>query len=102
MRPRCSILTGGFDFSGCGDCTSCPPFEQTEMSSSEPSAIVLHGIPCMYGLYKFSWIIQVSIRMENTGGANWFEGQLATNCKPLKPHYPASGSRAARAELAAA
>src|SRR5450755_1471599 len=66
MRPRCSILTGGIDFSGCGDCTSCPPFEQTEMSNSEPSAIVLHGIPCMYGLYKFSWIIQVSIRMEKT------------------------------------
>src|ERR1017187_7006608 len=53
MRPRCSILTGGFDFSGCGDCTSCPPFEQTEMSNSEPSAIVLQGIPCMCGLYKF-------------------------------------------------
>src|ERR1022692_913776 len=53
MRPRCSILTGGFDFSGCGDCTSCPPFEQTEMTNSEPSAIVLQGIPCMCGLYKF-------------------------------------------------
>src|SRR5437868_5664993 len=60
MRPRCSILTGGFDFSGCGDCTSCPPFEHTEMSNSEPSAIVLQGIPCMCGLYK------VSIRMEKT------------------------------------
>jgi hypothetical protein len=24
--------------------------------------------------------------------ANWFEGQLATNCKKLKPRYPASGS----------
>src|SRR5580700_3558610 len=53
MRPRCSILTGGFDFSGCGDCTSCPPFKQAEMSNSEPSAIVLQGIPCMCGLYKF-------------------------------------------------
>jgi hypothetical protein len=53
MRPRCSILTGGFDFSGCGDCTSCPPIEQAEMSNSEPSAIVLQGIPCMCGLYKF-------------------------------------------------
>src|SRR6476646_4571488 len=60
MRPRCSILTGGFDFSGCGDCTSCPPFEHTEMSNSEPSAIVLQGIPCICGLYK------VSIRMEKT------------------------------------
>jgi len=30
------------------------------MSNSEPSAILLHGIACMYGLYKFSWIIQVS------------------------------------------
>src|ERR1039458_9715989 len=62
MRPRCSILTGGFDFSGCGDCTSCPPFEQTEMSNSEPSAIVLHGIPCMYGLYKFSCTIPHRVR----------------------------------------
>src|SRR3984893_17276898 len=51
MRPRCSILTGGFDFSGCGDCTSCPPFKQAEMSNSEPSAIVLQGFPCMCGLY---------------------------------------------------
>src|SRR5437870_3079942 len=53
MRPRCSILTGGFDFSGCGDCTSCPPFEQAEMSNSEPSAIVLQGIPCMYDATSF-------------------------------------------------
>src|SRR5438874_2540790 len=60
MRPRCSILTGGFDFSGCGDCTSCPSVEHTEMSNSEPSAIVLQGIPCMCGLYK------VSIRMQKT------------------------------------
>src|SRR6185295_11930269 len=59
MRPRCSVLTGGFDFSGCGDCT-CPPFEHTEMSISEPSAIALHGIFCMCELYK------VSIRMEKT------------------------------------
>src|SRR4030088_2557164 len=51
MRPRCSILTGGFDFSGCGDFTSCPPIERAEMSNSEPSAIVLHGIPCIGGLY---------------------------------------------------
>src|SRR6202035_3271007 len=51
MRPRCSTLTGGFDFSGCGDCTSCPPIEQTEMSNSEPSPIVLQGIPCICGLY---------------------------------------------------
>src|ERR1700676_5046606 len=58
MRPRCSILTGGFDFSGCGDCTSCPPIEPAEMSNSEPSAIVLHGIPCIGGLYisfDFEW-----------------------------------------------
>jgi hypothetical protein len=31
------------------------------MSNSEPSAIVLQGIPCMGGLYKFS------IRMEKDG-----------------------------------
>src|SRR5208337_4726025 len=57
MRPRCSILTGVFDFSGCGDCTSCPPFEPAEMSSSEPSAIVLQAIPCIGGLYmfRFEW-----------------------------------------------
>src|SRR5580704_10414729 len=60
MRPRCSILTGGFEFSGCGDCASCPPFEQTETSNSEPSAMVLQDIVCMRGLY------QVSIRMEKT------------------------------------
>src|SRR6202158_2404305 len=51
MRPRCSILTGGFDFSGCGDFTSCPPVERAEMSNSEPSAIVLQAIPCIGGLY---------------------------------------------------
>src|SRR6266404_9368086 len=51
MRPRCSILTGGFDFSGCGDFTSCPPVERAEMSNSEPSAIVLQGIACIGGLY---------------------------------------------------
>src|SRR5580704_10449773 len=51
MRPRCSILTGGFDFSGCGDFTSCPPVERAAMSNSEPSAIVLHAIPCIGGLY---------------------------------------------------
>src|ERR1700688_610242 len=56
MRPRCSvlvspILTGGFDFSGCGDFMSCPPVERAAMSNSDPSAIVLHGIPCIGGLY---------------------------------------------------
>jgi len=44
-------LTGGFDFSGCGDFTSCPPIERAEMSNSEPSAIVPHGILCIGGLY---------------------------------------------------
>src|SRR5579862_3039914 len=51
MRPRGSILTGGFDFSGCGDFTSCPPVERAAMSNSDPSAIVLQGIPCIGGLY---------------------------------------------------
>src|SRR5208282_1597408 len=51
MRPRCSILTGGCDFSGCEDCTCCPPFEQIEMSNREPSAIMLHDIPSIGGLY---------------------------------------------------
>ena len=58
MRPRCSILTGGFDFSGCGDCTSCPPIERAEMSNSEPSAIVLHGIACIRRIIhkvRFEW-----------------------------------------------
>src|SRR5213595_2609957 len=59
MRPRCSILTGGFDFSGCGDCTSCPPFEQTEMSNNEPSATVLQDIPRMRGLYEFRFECQL-------------------------------------------
>ena len=53
MRPHWSILTGCFDCSGCGDCTSCPPFKMAEMSNSEPSAIVLQGIPCIRRLYKF-------------------------------------------------
>src|SRR6266481_4571072 len=75
MRPRCSILTGGFDFSGCGDGTSCPPFEHTEMSNSEPSAIVLQGIPCMCGLYT------VSIRMKKRGGE--VNSPLATRHSPL-------------------
>src|SRR5579864_1495781 len=56
MRPRCSILTGGFNFSGCGDCTSCPPFKPAEMSNSEPSAIVLQAIPCMGGLYALRFL----------------------------------------------
>src|SRR3981081_3410011 len=51
MRPRCSVLKGAFDFSGCGDFTSCPPAEPAEMSNSDPSAIVLHGVPCIGGLY---------------------------------------------------
>src|SRR5881275_636721 len=51
MRPRCSILTGGFDFSGCGDCTSCPPFEQIEMNNSQPSVIRRQGIRCVCGFY---------------------------------------------------
>src|SRR6185369_7167979 len=54
MRPRCSVLTGDFDFSGCGDCTSCPPLEQTEMSRSEPSTMELQGIACIWGVYKVS------------------------------------------------
>src|SRR6478672_8088685 len=54
MRPRCSVLTGDFDFSGCGDCASCPPFAHTEISNSEPNAIVLQRIPCIRGLYKLS------------------------------------------------
>src|SRR6476469_232627 len=53
MRPRCSTLTGGFDFSVCGDCTSCPPFDQAEISNSEPIATALQCIPCMRGLYEF-------------------------------------------------
>src|SRR5215469_9770615 len=44
IRPRCSVLAGGLDFSGWGAGASCPPLEQTEMSNSDPSAIVLEGI----------------------------------------------------------
>src|SRR6516164_2716702 len=43
MRPRCSVLIGV----GFSDC-----FETVEMTNSEPSAIVLQCIPCMFGLYK--------------------------------------------------
>src|SRR5580692_12544941 len=51
MRPRCSTLTGGFDFSGWGAATSWPPFKQAEMSNSEPSAIVFQGNRCMCQLF---------------------------------------------------
>ena len=51
MRPRCSTLAGGFDFSGSGDCTFCPPVQLAEMSNSDASAIVLQGIACIGGLY---------------------------------------------------
>jgi hypothetical protein len=47
--PALLRLTGGFDFSGCGDGTFCPPIEPAEMSNSEPGAIVLHGIACIGG-----------------------------------------------------
>src|SRR5580698_9711751 len=50
MRPRCSILMRPFDFSGRGDCTSCHTLVETEMSNSEPIAIVLQDIRCIWGL----------------------------------------------------
>src|SRR5580658_5158171 len=62
MRPRCSVLTGGFDFSGCGDGTSCPPIARAEMNNSAPSAIVLHGIPRIGELY-----IKVRVRNGENG-----------------------------------
>jgi hypothetical protein len=56
MRPRCSILTGGVDFSGWGDFTCCPPIERAEISNSEPNAIVIHDTGCIGGLYRrFAW-----------------------------------------------
>src|SRR5437660_781061 len=67
MRPRCSVFAGGFAFSGCLDCTSCPPFE-AEMSNSDASAIVLQGVPCTCGLYKFRF--------------EWRK-RLRSNCKRL-------------------
>src|SRR5437588_9949918 len=79
MRPRCSIFTGGLDFSGCLDCTSCPPIEQAEMSNSEPSAILLQDILCMRG------IIHVSIRMEKNGS---LKGRAATGRLPEQPRSP--------------
>src|SRR6266702_4022664 len=79
MRPRCSILTGAFDFSGCRDCTSCPPFERAEMSNSEPSAIVLHGNPCIGGLY---------ISFDSNGG----NGSLVVMGGPLKLGFGLSGA----------
>src|SRR5260370_8876276 len=91
MRPRCSILTGGFDFSGCGDCTSCPPVERAEMSNSEPSAIVLQGIPCIGGLY-----ISLDSNGENGSGAGpplrtphtgYFKGGWA---RPIEPEEAAT------------
>src|ERR1700738_4798708 len=97
MRPRCSVLTDGFDFSGCGDCPSCPPFEHTEMSNSEPSAIVLQGIPCMCGIYKVS-IRMAKRRSVYQGGkavsrANWPRTQKAESAlsgvrRPGEPNVP--------------
>src|SRR6202162_5007398 len=51
MRPRCSILTGGFDFSGCGDCACCPPFEhhRDEQQRAERN--------CAPGYSSHVWII---------------------------------------------
>src|SRR5690349_4634664 len=51
MRPRCSILRGGLDFSGGGDCACCPPMEAIERSNSEPRVMVRHGRFFMRGLY---------------------------------------------------
>src|SRR5262249_7427335 len=48
---RCSTLAGGFDFSACGDCASCPAFEQIAISNSEPSVRVRQDMVCMRGLY---------------------------------------------------
>src|SRR5690348_8508093 len=53
MRPFCSIAAAGFDFSGCGDGTSCPPSKQAEKSNSEATAIVLQGFPRIPELYLF-------------------------------------------------
>src|SRR6185369_713159 len=53
MRPRCSVFTGGFDFSGCGDFTSCPPIELAEMNNKEPSKIVVQYILRMRGMIQF-------------------------------------------------
>src|SRR4030081_276848 len=98
MRPRCSVLvsptlTGGFDFSGCGDFTSCPPVERAEMSNSEPSAIVLHGIPCMCGLYKFRF------ERRNRRGETWGQTELSPICRrkengerPICPRVSVRGS----------
>src|ERR1700722_726506 len=82
MRPRCSILTGGFDFSGCGDFISCPPVERAEMSNSEPSAIVLHGIACMRG------IIHVSIRMEKSVRSSIFNQGSSRFTPSRSPREP--------------
>jgi hypothetical protein len=59
MRPRCSTLAAGFGFSGCEDCASGPLGEQTAISNSEPSVIVLHDILCMGVDYiaRFEWKI---------------------------------------------
>jgi hypothetical protein len=53
-------VTGGLDVSGWRGC--CPPFD-AERSKSEPSTIVLQGVPCMAG------IIQVSTRRKRFGHA---------------------------------
>jgi hypothetical protein len=44
-------------------------------------------------------VIKGSVYRERT---NWFEGQLFTDGKELKPRYPAPGVLAARAEIPAA
>src|SRR5450755_836084 len=109
MRPRCSVLTGGFEScfeaSGCGDFTSCPPVERGEMSNSEPSAIVLQGMPCIGGLY----ISFDSIRMEKTVRSR-FAATLSSVCFPRLDHKPekvfspvkippAAGSRGSLGEI---
>src|ERR1700722_9367900 len=84
MRPRCSALTGGFDFSGCADFTSCPPLKQAEISNSEPSTIVRDGIPCIGGLYRLRVEWKNQFAQRSPPGVAAFRG-AAIQCATVHP-----------------
>src|SRR5579872_2930090 len=88
MRPRGSLVTGGFDVSGCGDSTCCPPFKQADVSNNEPSTIALQRIPCMCGLYtKFHPPSQHALPVRNIDPLIELESDLPKVSDLLEPEF---------------
>src|SRR4249919_1297050 len=76
MRPRCSVLAGGFGSSDWGDGTCCPSSELAEISNSEPSAIVLQGMDCMRGVYKFRYEWKYKGVVDSQGSRLYFKERV--------------------------